>query len=71
MKKFVATVLTVVTLLSATSTTVFANVIHSNGATGQPVAVGSNLGSIQGQTNRSSTGTREKATNDGWRVVVD
>jgi acyl-coenzyme A synthetase/AMP-(fatty) acid ligase len=69
MKKFLVSVVTVAAILGATAAPAFADVIHSSGTTGQPVAVGSNTGSVQGQTNRSATGSLSKETNDGWKMI--
>ncbi|WP_067621434.1 hypothetical protein [Alicyclobacillus acidiphilus] len=70
MKKFILSAAAVAGIWAATTAPVFANVVHANGSTGVPSAVGSNSGSVQGQTNRSTTGTTMKFTNDGWAVLV-
>lgn len=69
MKKFILSTVTVLGILGATTVPAFANVIHSNGTSGKPVAMGSNTGSVQGQTNRSATGTQMKETHDGWATM--
>lgn len=69
-KKFLVTSVTAAALLCAMSAPTFADVIHTNGTTGQPSEVGSNAGSVQGQTNRSTTGTTNKFTHDGWKTVM-
>ncbi len=69
MKKFLVSVVTVAAILGSTAAPAFADVIHSNGTTGQPVLVGSNTGSVQGQTHRSATGTLSKITHDGWMIM--
>ncbi|QSO48360.1 hypothetical protein [Alicyclobacillus mengziensis] len=70
MKKLILSVATVASVLTATAVPAFANVIHSNGSTGTPMMMGSNSGSTQGQAHRSSTGTQNKFTHDGW-IMVD
>lgn len=66
MKKLLASVVTVAAILGATASPAFADVVHANGSTGQPVMMGSNSGSAQGQANRSATGTQNKETHDGY-----
>jgi hypothetical protein len=69
MKKLLATAVTVVAILGTTVAPAFASVIF-NGSPGQPTAMGSNSGSVQGQTHRSSIGTYNKVTHDGWKGGV-
>ena len=68
-KKFLVSATTVVTILGMTAVPALANVIHSNGSTGKPIAHGSNSGSVQAQQHRSATGTQMKTTHDGWATV--
>jgi len=70
MKKLLTSVCAVAVMLSVSAVPAFADVIHANGSTGKPSAVGSNTGSVQGQLNRSATGTYSKITYDGWRTEV-
>lgn len=70
-KKFILSTLTVVGVLGATTVPVFADVIHSNGTSGKPIAHGSNPGSVQAQQHRSVTGTQNKSTHDGWIWVIE
>ena len=67
-KKFLVSAATVATILGMTAVPAFADVIHSNGSTGKPIAMGSNPGSVQGQAHRSATGTQMKFTHDGWAM---
>lgn len=71
MKRIFLTAITAATMIGAATVPSFADALHSNGTTGQPYAVDSNAGSVQGQTNRSATGTANKTTHDGFRYVVD
>ena len=69
MKKVLVSLVTVAAILGATAAPAFADVVHANGTTGQPSAVGSNTGSVQGQTSRSATGTLNKDFHDGWMTL--
>ena len=68
-KKLIVTVATAAAIFGAAATPAFANVIHSDGSTGKPIAHGSNPGSVQAQQHRSATGTQSKATHDGWATM--
>ncbi|WP_026961023.1 hypothetical protein [Alicyclobacillus herbarius] len=72
MKKLLVTSITAAAILGASIAPAFADVIRTSGSTtGQPVAAVSNPGSTQGQANRSDTGTVNKFTHDGFRLVVE
>jgi len=70
MKKFVVASLVTLSsvVLSSVGSIAFADVIW--GPSGQPVAVSSNPGSLQGQANRSATGTQNKFTHDGVKPII-
>ncbi|WP_148213891.1 hypothetical protein [Alicyclobacillus acidocaldarius] len=67
MKKLFISAVAAAAIFGSTALPVFANVIHSNGNTGQPVSVFSNPGNAQALVHRASTGSTNKFTHDGWR----
>jgi hypothetical protein len=72
MKKWIVSVSVSAVVIVSGVAPVFADVLRSPGqATGHPYASESNTGSIQGQTNRSSTGTTNKFTHDGIHTIWD
>lgn len=66
MKKWLISLVSALVILGSTAAPAFADVIHASGTSGQPIAMGSNPGSGTGQAHRSSTGTTNKFTHDGW-----
>ncbi len=70
-KKLLVMFGTFVVTVSMVVVPVFANVVRPSGqTTGQPSASESNTGSTQGIANRSSTGTQNKTTHDGYRDIL-
>ncbi|WP_067717578.1 hypothetical protein [Ferroacidibacillus organovorans] len=70
MNKIVLSLSTIAVAVVFNVAPAFANVLHSSGRSGKPTAMGSNAGSIQGQSHRSATGTNSKLTHDGWRTAL-
>jgi hypothetical protein len=71
MKKLLVSTVTAAAILCASLAPAFADVIRTSGSTGQPVAAVSNPGSAEAQQNRSDTGTTNKISHDGIRLVVE
>lgn len=72
MKKFLLSSMTIAALLCVSTAPAWADVVRPAGqTTGAPSASESNSGSVQGQANRSTTGTTNKLTHDGLKEIYD